>query len=254
MLRALRARLPGEDLVYLGDTARVPYGTKSAESVTRYALQAARLLTDRGVKLLVVACNTASAVALPALREAHGGLAILGVVEPGARASCEASRNGVIGVIGTEGTVGGGAYQEAIRRLRPGARVVARACSLLVALAEEGWTDGALVEAIVARSLDGLFQGAPEERPDTLVLGCTHFPMLAGALAAVVGPGVTLVDSAETTAAAVEAELVARGLQRGGAAGGLLLLATDGPERFARVGSRFLGEGVDARAVERVDL
>ena len=254
MLRALHARLPGEDFVYLGDTARVPYGTKSAESVTRYALQASRLLVERGVKLLVVACNTASAVALPALRQAHPGLALVGVVEPGARASCEASRAGVIAVIATEGTVRGGAYQEAIRRVRPAARVVARACSLLVALAEEGWTEGALVEAIVARSLDGLFHGAPGERPDALVLGCTHFPMLAGALRAVVGPEVTLVDSAETTAAAVHEALASRGLEREGSAGRLDLLATDGPERFARVGSRFLGEPLDPRTVERVDL
>jgi glutamate racemase len=254
VLRALRTALPSEDLLYLGDTARLPYGTKSAPSVTRYALQAARALVAREIKLLVVACNTASSVALDALASQHEGVPVLGVVRPGAEAACDVSASGRIAVIGTESTVRGGAYQNAIRALRPGARVIARACSLFVALAEEGWTDGPIVERVAERYLKPDFDIRANERPDVLVLGCTHFPVLAPAIANVLGEGVAMVDSAETTALAVARELDERGLMRSGGAGEVRFLATDGIERFRRVGERFFGEPLEAARVELIDL
>ncbi|MDY6946798.1 MAG: glutamate racemase [Pseudomonadota bacterium] len=253
VLRALRQRLPNERFIYLGDTARLPYGTKSSASVLRYSIQAAQCLVDQGIKYLVIACNTASSVAVEPLRERFAPMPVIGVIEPGSVAGCAASKSGHIAVLATEGTVRGGAYQRAIAHSKPNAHVVAQACSLFVALAEEGWTDGAIAEAIAHRYLDELFRSEP--RIDTLLLGCTHFPVLTQALRAVVGPSVTIVDSAETTAMAVQAELSARGLLRpAGEAVPPILQATDSPERFARVGSRFLGEAFDAARVELVDI
>jgi glutamate racemase len=253
VLRALRRQLPDEQFIYLGDTARLPYGTKSGESVLRYSIQAAQFLVDQGIKYLVIACNTASSVAVEPLRKRFAPMPVIGVIEPGSIAGCAASKSGHIAVLATEGTVRGGAYQRAITHSKPTARVVAQACSLFVALAEEGWTEGAIAEAIAHRYIDELFRNDP--RIDTLLLGCTHFPVLAQALRAVVGPSVTIVDSAETTATAVHAELKDRCLLReSGTALPPILQATDSPERFARVGSRFLGESFDAGRVELVDI
>lgn len=257
VLRALVGALPDEDFVYLGDTARLPYGTKSPESIRRYSLQAAGLLKTRGVKCLVVACNTASAVALESLAAAFAPVPVLGVLEPGAAAACRATRSGRIAVIATESTVRGGAYQRAIARRLPAAVVTARACPLFVALAEEGWTDGPIVEAVAHRYLDDLFDAdAAATRPDTLVLGCTHFPVVAPTLEAVLGPQVSIVDSAATTAAALAGVLGERGLVRpaGSGGGALALLATDGATRFARVGGTFLGRALDPAQVEIVDI
>lgn len=248
VLRALRERLPRADFVYLGDTARLPYGTKSPATVRRYALQAAELLRARDVRALVVACNTASGVALPALEARWPGVPVVGVVEPGAAAACRRSRGGDIAVIGTESTIRGGAYQAAIERLRPGARVRVQACSVFVALAEEGWFDTPAAEAVARAYLGDWCDGA--EPPDTLVLGCTHFPVLGGLISRVAGEGVTLVDSASTTAA-VLAEQIGAG---GAGSGDVRFLATDGAERFARVGSRFLGTELSSGDVEIVDL
>jgi glutamate racemase len=250
VLRALRAKLPHEDFLYLGDTARLPYGTKSAATVARYSVQCAGLLVARGIDALVVACNTASAFALPALAEAFPGLPIVGVIEPGAAAAVTATRTGRIAVIATEGTVRGGAYAAAIARRRADAQVTSIACPLFVALAEEGWVDGPIVEAAAHRYLDATFASA--ERPDTLVLGCTHFPVFAATLRAVLGADVSIVDSAATTADAVAALLGTR-TRTTTAAGSLKVMATDGPERFARVSAVF-GIPVDAVDVELVDL
>jgi glutamate racemase len=241
--RAILAALPGADTLYLGDTARVPYGTKSAETVTLYSLRNARFLLEEGIDLLVVACNTASAVALPALRDALP-VPVLGVVEPGARAAAAVTR-GRVGVIGTPGTVASGAYQAALRAARPGVEVLAQACPLLVPLAEEGWTDPGdeVVRGVVRRYLAPLRQA----RVDTLVLGCTHYPLLAAAIAAEL-PGVTLVDSAATVAAEVAARLAApaapEGVHR--------FFVTDAPARFLAVAGRFLGRPVEA--AEHVDV
>lgn len=253
VLRALRQRLPNESFIYLGDTARLPYGTKSRDSVLRYSMQASQFLVRRGIKYLVIACNTAASVSVDELRERFAPLPVIGVIEPGAVAGCEASRSGQIAVIATEGTVQGGAYQRAIARIRPDASVVAKACSLFVALAEEGWTDGAIVEAIVHRYLDDMFTQHPDL--DTLLLGCTHFPLLLDALRAAVNPAVAIVDSAETTAVALAQDLVRRNLAAvQNATVSMALLATDSPQRFARVGSRFIGESFAPQQVELVDL
>ncbi|HWJ05101.1 MAG TPA: glutamate racemase [Steroidobacteraceae bacterium] len=257
VLRALLERLPHEDFVYLGDTARLPYGTKSPGSIRQYSLQAARRLHERGVKCLVVACNTASAAALDVLTAEFAPVPVLGVLEPGAAAACRATRNERIAVLATESTVRGGAYQAAIVRRLPHAVVSAQACPLFVALAEEGWTDGPVVEGVMHRYLDDLFvAGAEATHPDTLLLGCTHFPVFASTLARVLGPGIAIVDSAATTASSLAEVLASRGLCRapGPGHGRLTLLATDGAERFARVGAVFLGRPLAPADVEIVDL
>lgn len=254
VLRALASRLPDEDFLYLGDTARLPYGAKSPASVARYALQCAQLLVARGIKLLVVACNTASSVALPALREAFPGLPVLGVVLPGARAACERTATGRIAVIATESTVQGGAYHRAIVKIRPNAEIRQKACPLFVALAEEGWTEGPLVEAIAGEYLRPLFAEFGEQGPDSLVLGCTHFPALAQSISNVVGPDVIVIDSAATTATEVAAYLTDKGLAAQNGKGDVHFLATDGAERFARVGGVFLGRSLRVADVEVVDL
>lgn len=257
VLRALLERLPHEDFVYLGDTARLPYGTKSPGSIRQYSLQAARRLHERGVKCLVVACNTASAAALDVLTAEFAPVPVLGVLEPGAAAACRATRNERIAVLATESTVRGGAYQAAIVRRLPHAVVSAQACPLFVALAEEGWTDGPVVEGVMHRYLDDLFvAGAEATHPDTLLLGCTHFPVFASTLARVLGPGIAIVDSAATTASSLADVLASRGLCRapGPGHGRVTLLATDGAERFARVGAVFLGRPLAPADVEIVDL
>ncbi len=242
--RALLEAVPAASTLYLGDTARVPYGTKSAETVTQYSLRNARFLARHGIDLLVVACNTASAVALPALRDALP-VPVVGVVDPGARAAARVSRTGRIGVIGTQGTVASGAYQAAIRRERPDAEVVARACPLFVPLAEEGWTDpqDEIVRGIVRRYLAPLRDAGI----DTLVLGCTHYPLLERAIAAEL-PGIALVDSARAIAAEVRA-----GIEGGAAARAEhRWFVTDTPEKVLAVAGRFLGRPVEA--AEHVDV
>lgn len=254
VLKALRQRLPQEHLLYLGDTARLPYGTKGAETVSRYAVQAAAHLVERGIKLLVVACNTASAVAMPALQKEFAPLPVIGVVEAGADAAVRASVSGHIAVLATESTVRGGAYARAIHARRADARVFSQACSLFVALAEEGWTHGALVETVAREYLHPLLDEKKRDGLDTLVLGCTHFPLLKQAIAQVAGRELVLVDSGETVAAAVVELLEQTGLLRSDGAGDARFLATDNPERFARVGSLFLGQPLQPDTVEIVDL
>ena len=250
VLRALVANLPHEDFLYLGDTARLPYGTKSPATVARYSVRAAEALVSRGIKALVVACNTASATALPALRERFPELPVIGVIEPGARAACDASRSGRIAILATEGTVQGGAYERAIHAVRADAHVTQVACQVFVALAEEGWSEGAAVDAVTERYLAHL-----DARVDTVVLGCTHFPLLAGSIGRQVGAARTIVDSAATTARATAATLAESGLAAGRASAGTLrLMATDSPERFARVGARFLGSSIAAGTIEAIDL
>ena len=255
VLKALVARLPHERFIYLGDTARLPYGTKSAETVQAYALQATRLLLDHGVKMLVIACNTASAVSLYLLQEAWQKVPVIGVIEPGARAGVAATRNRRIAVIATEGTIKGGAYARAIRKLMSDAEIVQRPCQVFVALAEEGWTQSPATLAAAEHYLGPLFRSP--SAPDTLVLGCTHFPVLAGVIRETIGGAVALVDSAETTSLAVAEALARAGLESGAGASGeaaTRFFATDSPERFARVGAIFLGREIDPASVELVDL
>ncbi|MCA9715396.1 MAG: glutamate racemase [Myxococcales bacterium] len=253
VLRAIRERLPRESLIYLGDTARLPYGTKSPRVVTRYAERSARVLVERGVKMLVIACNTATAEALPHLERVFAPLPVIGVVEPGAEAACARSRSGHMLVVATEGTVRSGAYRRAIEARRPGAVVHSAPCSLFVALAEEGWVDGPIVEAVARRYLEPELLEDPAL--DCVVLGCTHFPVLRDAIARVVGPAVELVDSAVTTARVVADRLRSRGMSAPPAnAAALSLMATDAPTRFARAGAVFLGAAISEDEVEVVDL
>lgn len=252
VLKALRGRLPEESFVYLGDTARLPYGTKSGATVTAYALQAVRLLANENVKMIVVACNTASAVALKPLAAAFAPTPVIGVVEPGARAGVAASRNGRIAVIATESTVRGGAYMRAIHALDPQVEVVQQPCALFVALAEEGWIEGDVADDAARRYLSGLFRAA--EAPDTLLLGCTHFPVLLPAIASAIDAPVTIVDSAATTADAVAAALAPGLAAPPGLTGSVRFFASDSPQRFAHVGQIFLGEPIAEADVELVDV
>ena len=254
VLRALAARLPQERFVYLGDTARLPYGTKSAETVQAYALQATHLLLGEGVKMVVIACNTASAVALAVLQESWDPVPVIGVIEPGAAAGVAATKNKRIAVLATESTVKGSAYARAIRRLMADADVIQQPCQVFVALAEEGWAETPATLATAAHYLGPLFEG--ENAPDTLVLGCTHFPVLARAIAQTVGEHIALVDSAETTADAVAAALEGSGTASAEPAGNAAIrfFATDSPERFARVGAIFLGRAIEPDEVVLVDL
>jgi len=251
VLRAIHDLLPNEDLIYLGDTARLPYGTKSPETVVRYASQAANALISRDIKLLVIACNTASAVGTPLLAEKFSPVPVIGVVEPGAEAAIATSVSKRIAVIATEGTVRGQAYPRAIRARAPDAAVVQTPATVFVALAEEGWTDTAPTREAARAYLKPLFEG--DTRPDTLVLGCTHFPVLADAIRAELPNGVTLVDSASTTAQAV-ARALGDHAAPAGQTGAVRFLATDGPERFARVGQIFFGQAIDEAAIEIIDL
>ncbi len=254
VLKALRERMPGENLLYLGDTARLPYGTKSERSVLRYAIQATAHLQRRDIKLLVVACNTASAVALPELQAALAPLPVIGVVEPGAHAAVQRCPGGRHLVLATEATVSLGAYGDAIRQLDGAASVVELACELLVALAEEGWAQGEVAEKIISTYLDPFLAMDTTSRPQTLILGCTHFPILRPAIRAVVDSGISIVDSAVTTAAVVEHYLQENNAARDAGPGTLNLLATDGARRFARVGGSFLGTSLEAGDIEVVDL
>lgn len=251
VVRALRAELSGRDIVYLGDTARVPYGTKSPRTVERYALACQRFLLEREVGLLLVACNTASATALTALKAASR-VPVIGAVVPGAEAAVAASRAGRIGVIGTLATVASGAYERAIRAHDPDVRVSQLACPLLVPLAEEGWTDGAIAEQVCARYLASLAAHDPEI--DTLVLGCTHYPLLRDVLAKVARATfeheVCVVDSAG--AMARRARRAIGGERKPVAGSGQLSCFVTDASRLAELAPRFLGEPLTELCV--VDL
>ena len=254
--RALHEHLPNERFVYLGDTARVPYGTKSLATVERYAVENARFLATHGIKMLVVACNTASALALPAIRSAVK-IDVVGVIGPGARAAVlsesakelqtgGARQQRAIGVIATESTVQSGAYKQAIAKIDPTINVLERACPLFVSLAEEGWANDEVARSVAQTYLDDI-----RGRIDTLVLGCTHYPILRSVVQETVGEFVKLIDSGEATALEVKALLDAKGLARLTPPTGALerqlcddldhFYVTDAAERFARVAERFLG-------------
>ncbi len=260
VLKAIHETLPHENLLYLGDTARLPYGTKSPETVANYALQASKKLVEKGIKMLVIACNTATAAALPSLRQAFAPLPVIGVIEPGAEAAIRSTRNGHIAVIATEGTIKGKAYHKAIHSQRQDIHITGQACTLFVPLAEEGWMDGPLVEGIILRYLEHIFFGADtakdSQSPDTLLLGCTHFPPLREAIANVLGKDINIVDSAATTAVAVEKALQQQGLfnLKQNNVGTCHFMTTDDKERFARVGSLFLKKALIAGDIEHLDL
>ena len=247
VLKEISRLLPGEELLYLGDTARVPYGTKSPPTVLRYALEAAAFLVERRVKMLVVACNTASSVALPALEERFN-LPVIGVIEPGARRAAALTRNRRVGVIGTEGTMKSGAYTRAIHALDPGIEVFTAPCPLFVPLAEEGWAEHPVADLAAREYLAPLMARGI----DTLVLGCTHYPLLKHTLRAVLGEEVELIDSAEETARLVAGRLSADERIRRGTAAPPRFFVTDVPTRFEKVGGAFLGAPIPG--VEQVEL
>jgi glutamate racemase len=244
--RALHERLQNEHFIYLGDTARVPYGTKSLTTVERYAIENAKFLESRGIKLLVVACNTASALALPAIRAAVK-VDVIGVIQPGAAAAVALASEKIIGVIATEATVQSAAYSEAIAKLSPSAQVIEQACPLFVSLAEEGWADSEVAATVAAEYLGGF----ASVNLGALVLGCTHYPILNSVIRRTLDREVPLIDSGEATASEVQSLLVSQGLDR--PAGPPRdqerrlcddldhFYVTDAAQRFAKVAERFLG-------------
>jgi glutamate racemase len=246
---AIRRRLPRESILYLGDTARLPYGSKSPETVTRYTRRNIEFLAERGVKAVVVACNTASALALPNLDpDHHLTMPTWGVIEPGARKAAALSR-GRVGVIATDATVLSDAYPRALRALRPDLVILSQPCPLFVPLVEEGWHDDPITEQVVERYLRPLLNAGV----DTLVLGCTHYPLLVPVLRRVAGPDVTLVDSAEAVAEVVAAGLAAGGLEAASsstAAPEHHVCVTDAGEKFHQLAGRILGEDVTLEWVE----
>ena len=251
VVAALRRLLPAEDIFYLGDTARVPYGGRSAATIERYSLEISGLLLAEGAKVIVVACNTASALAVPRLQETLR-VPVLGVIVPGAAAAAASTRNGRVGIIGTKATVRSGAYERALHKLAPGVETHARACPLLVPLIEEGMLEDPLTDQHIVRYLGPILAAGV----DTLVLGCTHYPLLQPALARLAGPGVRLVDSAHNCALAVRELLSDAGLAAPEERVGSLRVAlTDSSDSFLRVAERALGltvGDVELRSVQGV--
>ncbi len=254
VLRTLKEHLPQESFLYFGDMARVPYGTKSPAAVISYTLGAARHLVSQNIKLLVVACHTASTLALPALEQEFPSLPIVGMIEPGAKAACAASQNGHIAVIATEATVKAQGYQKAVRLLRSPAQVVAQACSIFVALAEEGWVKGPIAESIARQYISPLFNSLP--RPDCLLLGCTHFPLLRESIQNVIGKETCIIDPAVETALTVKQILQDRDLINTQPAANALsqFQVTDSPERFAYVAGQFLATSISLDQIQCVGL
>ena len=269
VLKEVLKMLPSEDTLYLGDTARLPYGTKSEETVIKYSIENTRFLLKYDIKLLIVACNTASAVSLPVLRKQFS-IPIVGVIEAGARAAVRATKNGKVGIIGTDTTISSSAYTKAIKSVSPDIDTTGQPCPLFVPLVEEGWIDDDITLSVAERYLGPL----KNKDIDTLVLGCTHYPLLKGVIQKVMGSGVTLIDSAEETAIEVKDVLtqlipnptlppfnkgaglpLLRSIATG--RGGLKVpirrfFVTDVPRRFEEQGSRFLGEKI--AKIEKIDL
>lgn len=240
--REIMSLMPAERIVYLGDTARVPYGVRSRETVRRYACEGTAFLAQHGIKLLVIACNTVSAICLDEII-AQSPVPVVGVIRPGARAAAAATLSGHIGVIGTEATVGSGAYERAIAETAPNLDVTQRACPLFVPLVEEGWHEGEVPELVAKQYLQPLI----ERGIDALVLGCTHYPLLKPMLSGVLGPQIRLIDSARETAREVQSILqAASALAPEGAEGTHEYYVTDDPEKFRLVGERFLGRAITA--------
>jgi len=248
VLKEIISLLPYESTYYLGDTARVPYGTKSAETVIGYALEDSKFLINKKIKLLVVACNTASAVSIPTL-EKRFSIPIIGVIEPGAKKAAKTSKNKRVGVIGTTGTIKSGAYQKSIRAYNPEIKVFTRACPLFVPLVEEGWTNNLIAKLTAAKYLVNL----KKEGVDSIVLGCTHYPLLKKTIKNVLCGNISLIDSGEETAAKVAFILKKLNIEnRSEKKPERLYYVTDSIERFKTVGEKFLGTNIEN--VEKVAL
>jgi len=241
VLHQILQSLPHENTVYLGDTARSPYGTKSVETVLRYSFENSRFLVEKGVKVVVVACNTSTAVALGSLKDKLT-IPVIGVIEPGVRRAIQSTKTKRVGIIGTEATIQSGAYTRALKAVDPAIEVYSRSCPLFVPLVEEGWTDNEVVDMTVNAYLGSLKQSGI----DTLILGCTHYPLLKKAIRKFMGSGVRLVDSAEETAKEVESILKKEAIAKKTGKGVHSFFVTDAPDRFIKVGRRFLGEKVES--------
>lgn len=240
--------LPQEDIIYFGDTAHLPYGSKSKESVIRFSLDIANFLKAQKVKIIVVACNTASSFALSSLREKIE-IPVIGVIEPGAQAAIDATRNFKIGIIGTEGTVKSRAFEEALRKIDKNVKVFSRACPLFVPLVEEGWLDEPETSQIAEKYLSPM----KDEGIDTLILGCTHYPLLKELLSRIMGQEISLIDTAEATAKAVERKLREKNLLRKGSRKAVYkFFVSDDPEKFLQLGKRFLGKNIEK--AKRINL
>lgn len=246
VLKALRDRFPNESYVYIGDTARLPYGTKSPETIIRYSQALTREILKHGVKAIVVACNTASTHALSAVKDLAGDLPVLGMIEPTSHAAISGTKNNHIGVLGTYGTIHSGIYETTIKGIRPDMRVSSQACQLMVALAEEGWADSAIAEDTVRKYIDPMF--GQKEAPDTLILGCTHFPLFENILRKILGDKVTLINSGK--AAADELSFAAKG----NSSAACQFFATDDPTRFAISAEKFFGQKISGADVELINI
>ncbi|MGB3364618.1 MAG: glutamate racemase [Thermodesulfobacteriota bacterium] len=248
VVKELIRNLPGEDIIYLGDTARVPYGTKSGRTVMAYSHSNSEFLISKGVKLLVVACNTASSVSIPSLR-AEFDIPVIGVIEPGAKKAVSVTKTGKIGVIGTPSTINSGAYKRAIESLNPNIEVISKACPLFVPLADEGWVEGEIIESIAEKYLSTII----ESEIDVLVLGCTHYPLLKNTIQKIVGGEITLVDSAEETSSQIQSILIENNLLNDGNTKPIReFYLTDVSDTFISVAGRFLGEKINK--IEMVDI
>ncbi len=239
VVRAVNSLLPAESVIYFGDTARVPYGSKSPETVIRFSMEDAEFLLGKGIKLLIVACNTASSVSLPALRE-FADVPVIGVIDPGAKAAAMATVSGAVGVIGTLGTISSGAYQKALKSYDSVSSIIAQPTPLLVPLVEEGWLDHRITEMVLREYTAPLLN----EGIDTLVLGCTHYPLLRNVLSRVLGDGINLIDSAESTAMEVASILDDKGLISDSIHGDNSFYVSDIPLKFQEIAQRFLGNAV----------
>ncbi len=240
--------LPQEDIIYFGDTAHLPYGSKSKEAVTRYSLEIADFLRTQKAKIIVVACNTASSFALSSLTE-NIEIPVIGVIEPGAQAAIDATRNSKIGIIGTEGTIKSRAFEEALKRIDKNVKVFSRACPLFVPLVEEGWLDEPETSQIAEKYLSPV----KDEGIDTLILGCTHYPLLKELISRIMGQEISLIDTAEATARAVERKLGEKNLLRKGSRKAIYkFFVSDDPDKFLQLGRRFLGKNIEK--AERVNL
>jgi glutamate racemase len=237
VLKEVRSLLPREHIIYLGDTARLPYGSKSPGTVTRYALESAIFMLTKGVKILVIACNTSSAVALPILMKKLP-IPVLGVIDPGAREAVRATKTKRVGVIGTKATVRSGAYEKAIVAHDPTVTVISQACPLFVPIAEEGLEDDRVAEIMTERYLAGI----KKSDIDALVMGCTHYPILENTIRKAMGKGVNVINTGKETAKDVKKTLEARGLLKDSGKGGAEYFVTDSPDTFKEIGGRFLGE------------
>ncbi|MFA5165568.1 MAG: glutamate racemase [Candidatus Omnitrophota bacterium] len=240
VVKQLMREMPNEDIVYFGDTARVPYGTKSASTIRKFSIENILFLLNFDVKLVIIACNTSSAIGLPFLGK-YFSVPIIGVIKPGAKAAMRSTRNGRIGVIGTRATIASGAYEDEVRSINPKAKVFSRSCPLFVPLAEEGWANDGIAGAAAKKYLSGLKQTGI----DTVILGCTHYPLLRKAISGALGKGVELVDSAEETAKEAKELLEKCGMKnRGNKAGSAKFYVSDAPEKFLEVARKFLGREV----------